>query len=185
MPTVVSDDMPSDDVPAFAEETPTVSSTERVCIACGKTFDAGNGRGRKPSKCPDCRTQSSQKVATSSSRRNVSQALSVMDGVYSGLILGMALLLPDAAMAMQANYDQAMRLNRQAFESNKKLADKVTKVGGAGGTIAFVAAQGLMVYPAAVAIARMPRKPKSSKSVKASAQTPESTAPARDMSFFE
>lgn len=124
------------------------------CRDCGALLPPKTGPGRKPTRCENCRATKptgGRKAPTSGSTRVVTEALGTMDGIYTMAEVGFLMVSADAAAAFTARRDEAMARNKAAFESNRKLAEKVAKLGQGSGSMAFVLAQVYLVAPAAIA----------------------------------
>ncbi len=161
--------IPQDDTPEFNEGV-ALPPGARACKNCGTILPEHNGRGRKPTLCDDCKragktaassgTVSTQRAASG----DVARALATMDALYKGMVLAANLFRPALAPKIAAQIPEAQKLNRQAFEMDKKLAASVAKFGTPGGIGAFIIAQGMIATPIAMDVIAIQRaKPKAKK----------------------
>lgn len=134
-------DMSGDDGPDL--------SNARYCVDCHALLPEHTGRGRKPTKCDDCkRPAAGRRAPTSGSTKVVTEALGTMDGFYSMAEVGLMIVSPAAAVSFTERRAEAQARNKSAFESNKKLAENIAKMGRSSGMAAFFLAQIYLAGPA-------------------------------------
>ena len=131
---------------------PTMDGTERHCTECNAILPDHNGRGRKPTKCDNCKrpTTAGRRAPTTGSTKVVTEALGTMDGFYSMAEVALMIVSPGAALTFTERRGEAMARNKAAFESNKRLAENVAKMGRSSGMAAFVLAQVYLAGPAVI-----------------------------------
>lgn len=132
---------------------PTLDGTERHCTECNALLPDHNGRGRKPTKCDNCKRPAStagRRAPTSGSTKVVTEALGTMDGFYSMAEVALMIVSPGAAVSFTERRGEAMARNKAAFESNRRLAENVAKMGRSSGMAAFVLAQVYVAGPAVI-----------------------------------
>lgn len=130
------------------------SPADPVCTSCGKSFEIEEGRrGRKPTKCSDCRSKRTTRAGTGSAARNsaahVRKANAAADvlcnanvAVLTALI---ALQLPTTANSFSASQDAFREQAVSALMLDEKLCDRILSMGSTSGAAALFAAYAMMM----------------------------------------
>ena len=137
------------DTPPPTENDPTA----RYCAVCNALLPDQKGPGRKATKCEQCKTSpaSARKSPTSGSTRVVTEALGSMDGFYTMAEVALLVVSANASVEFTQRRAEAQTRNKAAFESNKRLAENVAKMGRSSGMATFALAQVYLVAPAIMA----------------------------------
>ena len=161
-----------------------------TCEKCGNSFEH-SGKGRKPKRCPDCRSVRETPVASRrTTSKDVESAIAVLDGMYNLVSLGLFMLNPKAAGVWNAQVDELQKQNRVTLAGDPNLTKSILRVGEKSGRTAFVLAHAFAVAPVVgVIVADLPPKQKKAKPTAANGHDfsePENdlTAEIPNMSFF-
>ena len=107
------------------------------CEACGNGF-IHTGRGRKPKKCPDCKTAPTSKTSgTRRTSKDVDTALAVLDSTYSAATLGLMVLSPRAASTWAESAEQLQASNRAILAGDPNLTKSICRAGEKSGKTMF------------------------------------------------
>lgn len=120
--------------------------TDLSCEVCGVPL-VYSGRGRKPKFCENHKPNKSRNSTSPRSNSDVNTALQVMETSYSGLSLLLRLTSPRAAEVWESSHDNLMETNRQAFIADKKLCQRIVKLGQTSGTGMFIGAHVFALAP--------------------------------------
>lgn len=164
-----------------------------ICEECGNHFDH-SGRGRKPKRCPNCRSTKTSGTASRSTRGNadVKSALAVLDGIYGAVAIGLLAVSPKAASVWAENLEQLQATNSVALAGDKKLCQSINRVGERTGKAMFAGAHIMALAPVLVTLradlaerskAKRPAKPPTDSPREATSVT--SPIPPRQKGFFE
>lgn len=145
MSATVYDFVPSE--PDDAPEMVMPTDGALTCEECGTLFEH-SGRGRKPKRCPDCRTKKS-----SSAPRNrapsgdVRAAMAVLDGMYNALSLGLMMTSPRAASTWASQVDGLRETSQLSLQSDPTLAKQISRIGTVTGRGMFFGAHLMALAP--------------------------------------
>lgn len=123
------------------DSTPITETGEPVKRGRGRPPGAKNGTHSTPTAQPNAAAQ-----------RKAEAAVTTMGTAYELIAMILSPLAPMAAEMFKAGVPAAQQRNRQAFLASPKLADRIASGGSKSGTLGFVIAQGMLVFPVAVAV---------------------------------
>lgn len=133
-------------------EIPTPTSDDPVCQYpnCGIPLTY-SGRGRKPKWCDEHKPSksSSRPASARKSTSDVQKALTILDGMYSGVSAGLMMLSPRAALEWADRVETLQQTNAVTLEGDENLTRMILKAGRGGGKFAFIAAHAFALAPVA------------------------------------
>lgn len=143
--TAVGDLAPDVAAPTFLLTTAPAEDGQEpnlTCTECGTGF-FHQGRGRKPSKCPDCRGKRTATVSGTGSRRKPTASAAAAADVLCQLNSGIALALGVTGMVATAGEIHAREDAFRAqvligLEADPKLCASICRAGSTGGKAALL-----------------------------------------------
>lgn len=121
----------------YPDTTPGDDPNTIYCDTCGNGF-VHSGRGRKPKKCPDCRTVTAPKTSgTRRSNKDVDTALAVLESTYSAAALGLMVVSPRAASTWVESADRLQQSNRAILVGDPNLVKSICRAGEKSGKTMF------------------------------------------------
>jgi len=145
-PSVIDDAIPLDNT----------ASADPTCRVCGIALTYG-GRGRKPVLCAEhkgagARSTGGMRTADRGNSADVDSAIAILDGMYTGLAMGLMMVSPNAASVWAGNVDKLQATNRVTLAADKTLTKRILKFGQRSATATFVGAHVVAIAPVVMVV---------------------------------
>lgn len=150
MTTLTFEEVPNPDF----QEYPAMSD-ELTCEECGKPLTYA-GRGRKPRFCeehkPGRKSSSGSSGNVKRTRPDVDQAISTLDGLYTGVSMALMATSPRGLAKWEAQRPLLIEQDRGILIADKALCRRINDMASAGGTGAFIIAHIMAAFPVAMIV---------------------------------